>query len=112
MNQNPNTKKKNSFLMQGSILALAGIVTKLIGFVYRIPMTNLLGEQGNGIYSVAYGIYNIALTLSSYSLPLAVSKLVSARFAKREYRNAWRIFQDALLFALIAGSTFFPTCVS
>lgn len=104
MNQNPNTKKKNSFLMQGSILALAGIVTKLIGFVYRIPMTNLLGEQGNGIYSVAYGIYNIALTLSSYSLPLAVSKLVSARFAKREYRNAWRIFQDALLFALIAGS--------
>ncbi len=97
-------QKKNSFLVQGSILALAGIVTKLIGFVYRVPMTNLLGEQGNGIYSVAFGIYNIALTLSSYSLPLAVSKLVSARFAKKEYRNAWRIFQDALLFAFVAGS--------
>ncbi|NLL80013.1 MAG: polysaccharide biosynthesis protein [Clostridiales bacterium] len=105
MNQNVSSKKKNSFLMQGSILALAGIITKLIGFIYRVPMSNLLGEQGNGIYSVAFGIYNIALTLSSYSLPLAVSKLVSARLAKKEYKNAWRIFQDALLFALVAGMT-------
>lgn len=97
-------KKKNSFLMQGSILAAAGIITKLIGFLYRIPMNNLLGDQGNGIYSVAFGIYNIALTLSSYSLPLAVSKLVSARLAKKEYKNAYRIFLDALLFALAAGT--------
>lgn len=104
MNQNTNTKKKNSFIMQGGILALAGIVTKLIGFIYRIPMSNLLGEQGNGIYSVAFGIYNIALTLSSYSLPLAVSKLVAARFAKKEYQNAWHIFIDALVFALVAGT--------
>ncbi|MBO5291728.1 MAG: polysaccharide biosynthesis protein [Lachnospiraceae bacterium] len=104
MSQNTMTKRKNSFLMQGSILALAGIVTKFIGFIYRIPMTNLLGDQGNGIYSVAFGIYNIALTLSSYSLPLAVSKLVSARLAKREYHNAWRIFQDALIFAVLAGT--------
>ena len=67
-------------------------------------MANLLGDQGNGIDSVAFGIYNIALTLSSYSLPLAVSKLVSYRVATKEYRNARRVFRDAILFALIVGT--------
>ncbi len=96
-------KRRNSLIIQGSILALAGIVTKIIGFIYRIPMANMLGEQGNGIYSVSFGIYNVALTLSSYSLPLAVSKLVSARLAKNEPRNAFVLFRRALLFAVIAG---------
>lgn len=95
---------RNTLFVQGTILAAAGIITKIIGFVYRIPMANILGNQGNGIYSVSFGIYNIALTLSSYSLPLAVSKLVSARLARREYRNSYRIMTRALIFALIVGS--------
>lgn len=99
-----NVKKTtDSLIVQGSILALAGIITKIIGFVYRIPMANLLGEQGNGIYSVAFGIYNVALTLSSYSLPLAISKLVSARLAENKTQNAIAVIKRALLFALIAG---------
>ncbi len=100
-------KKRNSMIVQGTILALAGIVTKIIGFIYRIPMANMLGEQGNGIYSVAFGIYNVALTLSSYSLPLAVSKLISARLAKNEEKNTYVLFKRALLFALIAGASAF-----
>ncbi len=96
-------KKNNSLLVQGSILALAGILTKIIGFIYRIPMANLLGEQGNGIYSVSFGIYNVALTLSSYSLPLALSKLISTRLAKGEKKNSYILFKRALLFATIAG---------
>ena len=95
---------KKNLLMQGSILAMAGIITRLIGLIYRIPMANMLGEEGNGIYSVAFGIYNITLTLSSYSLPLAVSKLVSQRCSNREYRNAFHIFRNALLFSLISGT--------
>lgn len=58
--------KKASLIIQGSILASAGLISKLIGFFYRLQITNILGEQGNGIYSVAFGIYSIALTLSSY----------------------------------------------
>lgn len=95
---------KKNLLLQGSILAMAGIITRLIGLFYRIPMANMLGEEGNGIYSVAFGIYNITLTLSSYSLPLAVSKLVSQRCANREFRNAFHVFRNALLFALISGT--------
>ena len=97
-------ERKNTLFLQGTILACAGILTKIIGFVYRIPMANFLGDQGNGIYSVAFGIYNIALTLSSYSLPLAVSKLVSYRTAKNEHKNARRVFRDSLVFAVIVGA--------
>ena len=95
---------KNTLLLQGSILAAAGIFTKLIGFLYRIPMANLLGNQGNGVYSVAFGIYTVTLTLSSMSLPTAVSKVVSARLARGEDRNAARVLAVALLFALAMGA--------
>lgn len=97
-------KKNNSFLIQGVILAVAGIITRLIGIAYRIPVTNILGEEGQGYYGSAFSIYNIALLLTSYSLPLAVSKLVSARMAKGEKKNAFRIFKGALFFALVVGS--------
>lgn len=100
-------KKNNSLIVQGAILALAGIITKIIGFIYRIPMANMLGEEGNGIYSVAFGIYNVALTLSSYSLPLALSKLMSERLAKKSSKNAYLLFKRAFVFALIAGTCAF-----
>ncbi len=95
---------KKSLVVQGSILAIAGLITKVIGFIYRIPMANIMGNTGNGLYSVAFGIYNIALTLSSYSMPLAVSKLMSARLAKGQYKNAYRLFRCAMIFAIITGA--------
>lgn len=97
-------KKNNSFLMQGMILAAAGIITRIIGIAYRIPVTNILGTEGQGFYAAAFSIYNIALLLTSYSLPLAVSKLISARVSKGERKNAMRIFKGALWFAFIVGS--------
>ena len=77
-------EKKNTFLLHGGILALAGIIVRVIGMLYRIPLINIIGSEGNGIYSVAFNIYNIMLVLSSYGLPMAVSKLTSARFPKKE----------------------------
>lgn len=99
--------KKNGtgFLIQGSILAMASIISRIIGLVYRLPMTNIIGDTGNNYYSCAFEIYNIMLIISSYSLPLAVSKLVSAKVAKGERRQAYQIFKGALLFACIAGFT-------
>ena len=96
-------KKTNDFLKQGSILAVAGILCRVIGLIYRIPMANILGEEGNGIYGVAFNLYNLMLLLSSYSLPLAVSKLVATKNVKKEYRNAYQIFKNAMYFALASG---------
>lgn len=96
-------KGTNDFLKQGTLLAAASIIVRMIGLVYRIPMANTLGEEGNGIYNVAFNIYSLALIISSYSLPLAVSKMVAARTARKEYKNAYRYFTAALKFATVSG---------
>ena len=98
-------KSGKNFMVQGSILAIAGVITKIIGAVYRVPLVNILGDTGMGYYGVAFQIYAIVLTLTSYSLPLAVSKLISARVATKEYRNAMRVFRGALTFAFVVGGT-------
>ena len=66
-----------SFIMQGSILAIASIVSRIVGLLYRVPLTATIGDSGNGYYAAAYEIYNIILLISSYSIPLAVSLLAS-----------------------------------
>ena len=105
MESNRQKKKKESnFVVQGSILAVASIVVRIIGIAYRIPMINIIGDEGMGYYGTAFNVYNIALLLSSYSLPLAVSKMVSARLAGKQYRNAARILRAALCYATIVGA--------
>lgn len=96
-------KKTNDILKQGTILAMASILVRMIGLLYRIPLGNLLEEDGNGIYSVAFTIYSLALIISSYGLPLAVSKMVAAKNVKGEYKNAHKIFVNSLLFATVIG---------
>lgn len=100
--------KKNSgagnALVQGSILAIASIISRVIGLIYRIPMGNILGDLGNGYYATAFEIYNIMLIISSYSLPLAVSKMVSAQMAKKKRKESYQILKCALIFATISGT--------
>lgn len=97
-----DTLKKN-VIVQGSILAMASIIVRVIGLFYRIPLTRILGDTGMGYYGYAYEIYNLVLILSSYSLPLSVSKLVSARIVKKEYKNCFRVFKFSLAFGAFVG---------
>lgn len=96
--------KSSNFIVQGGILAIAGIISRIIGFVYRIPLQNTIGDAGMGYYAAAFQIYSIMLIISSYSLPVAVSKLVAAKVAKGQYKNARRLFKGSLLFATFTGS--------
>jgi len=98
-----SARKSNHFLVQGSILAAASLIVRMIGLVYRIPMTNIIGDEGMGYYGNAFEIYNIALILSSYSLPIAVSKLVATRSSNKEYKNSYRTFLCAMSFAIVVG---------
>lgn len=98
-----SSKRDSNFLVQGSILAAASIISRIIGLLYRLPMTEIIGDTGNNYYSCAFEIYNIMLIISSYSLPLAVSKLVSAQMAKGNRRQAYQVFKGAMLFAIVAG---------
>ena len=102
--------KRDNFLVQGTILAAASIIVRLIGLLYRVPLTGIIGNEGNGIYSAAYSIYTILLLISSYSLPLAVSKFVSKAVAKSQYTNAYFYFKCSLGFAVTVGAVVGGLC--
>ena len=95
--------KKDGFILQAGILAAAGIVVRIIGILYRSPLVAIIGDEGNGYYNTAYTIYTIILLVSSYSIPSAVSKVIAARLAKGEYRNAHKIFMGAFFYVIIVG---------
>ena len=101
---NKSNNKGTNFLVQGSILAIASIISRVIGLIYRIPMTNIIGDLGNNYYGCAFDIYNVMLIISSYSLPLAVAKLVSEQMANGRRKMAYQVFKCAMLFAVIAGA--------
>lgn len=99
-------KRSNSFVKQGSILAFATIFVRIIGVIYRIPMNNILGKTGNAYYSNAYHIYSLVLILSSFGLPVAVSKLVSFQASRRKFTNVKRIMLSSMVVAFISGGFF------
>lgn len=103
MNSSKQKKKGSNLAVQGAILAFAGIIVRLIGFAYKIPLVNTIGDVGMGCYNKAFSIYSFALVISSYGFPAGVSKLVSARMAVKKYKEAHKIFISALVLALIIG---------
>lgn len=98
-------KKKDGFILQAGILATAGIFCRIIGILYRSPLTSIIGDEGNGYYSSAYNFYVIILLVSSYSIPSAISKVIAGKLALKEYKNAYRVFRCALLYVIVVGGT-------
>ena len=99
-------KKGGSFIKQAAILAAASMIVRFIGFLYRVPMTAIIGDSGNAIYSAGYQVYNFLLILSSAGLPAAIGKMVSERLALKQYRNAHRVFKVSLAFSSAMGLFF------
>ena len=97
------SSSKTNFLAQGTILVIASFVAKAIGMIYRIPLTHILGDDGNGYYSTANEIYTIILMISSFSLPLAVSRLVAEREYAGEVKNSYKVLICSLRFAAVTG---------
>ncbi len=94
---------RKNFIVQGSLLAAAGIICRIIGLLYKIPLLGIIGEDGMGVFNTAYSIYSIVLLISSYSLPMAVSKLLSARLGVKAFQNARFTFQISLAFGFVLG---------
>lgn len=95
---------EKNVLAQASILMAAGILVRIIGVLYRSPVTSIIGDEGNGYYSIAYNIYAMVLLISSYSIPMAVSKVVSGKLALKQYKEAHKVFRCALIYVLIVGA--------
>lgn len=102
-NGSSNGGSKNSFILQAGILAAAGIISRIIGLLYRSPLQRVIGDLGMGYYSSAYNYYTIILLISSYSIPSAISKVIAQKLAEKEFRNAHRLFHCALFYVLAVG---------
>ena len=89
-----NTQK--SIVSGMTVLSLVGLICKIVGALYRIPLAWLIGDEGMGTYQLVFPTYNMLLTISSAGLPVAISRMVSFSLAKDDPRNAKRIFKMAL----------------
>ena len=98
-----DNRRSSGVLVQAGILAMASMIVRVIGLLYRAPLTAIIGDEGNGYYGTAYNIYTIILMVSSYSMPSAISKLMAQKLAVGEYRNANRVFRCALAYGVLVG---------
>lgn len=96
-------KIKGGFVMQAGILALAGIIVRIIGLLYKSPLNSIIGDLGAGYYSTAYNVYTIILLISSYSIPSAIAKVISQKLALSQYKNAQKLFNGALIYVAVVG---------
>ncbi len=95
--------KENSLVKNASVLMIASIVSRIIGLMYRRPLGEIVGSVGMGYYGFASNLYTTLLLISSFSIPMATSKIVSEKLALRQYKNADKIFRGAMIYALIVG---------
>ena len=96
--------KKSTFFGGVATLATGVVIVKLIGALYKIPLANILGEEGNSYFTTAYNIYNVFLTISTAGLPVALSKAVSEANALGRYNQVDRVFKVALGTFLALGT--------
>ena len=81
---------KKTLVTSAAVLAAAGLIVKILGAFFRIPLTNWIGAVGMANYAPAYAIYSVLLVVSTAGLPVATSKMVSERCALGQYREAER----------------------
>ncbi|MBE6618159.1 MAG: polysaccharide biosynthesis protein [Ruminococcaceae bacterium] len=96
-----NTSKKKKGLLSGALaLAMAGLAVKVIGLIYKIPLTNLIKSEGMGYFNSAYTIYTFFYMVSTAGLPVAISLLISSARSVGNRPRVKKIF-------LVSGVTFF-----
>jgi stage V sporulation protein B len=101
------SKSENTFFGGAAILAAGIVIVKLIGALFKIPVGNILGDEGFGHFNNAYTIYNLLLMVSTAGLPVALSKTISEADALNRKNQVRRIFDVALVSFVILGAISF-----
>ncbi len=105
-----NTNSKNKSFIGGTlILGIAGLVIKIMGAAFRIPLGNIIGAEGMGYYQKAYPIYNLFLTLAIAGIPTAIARMVSERTAVNRPKAAYKVFRSS--FYLLLGTGIVTSCL-
>lgn len=96
----------HSFVKGALILTAAGLSVRLLGAGLRIFLAAVMGDEGIGLYQMAYPIYTTLLAVSTAGIPIAVSKLVAENLAQGDYRGGYRVFKTAFLILTLLGAFF------
>lgn len=98
--------KKQSFILSAFLLAVSGVICKVLGAIYKIPLTNILGSQGMGIYYLIFPVYAFLLSVSSSSFTTAISRQISNLVSQKKHFLAYKTFKASsiLLTCLGAGA--------
>ncbi len=94
---------RQSFVRGAAILTLAGMSVRIVGAFFRIVLAMLIGDEGVGLFQMAYPVYSTLLAVSTAGIPIAISKLVAENLAAGDYRGASRIFRVALSILTVSG---------
>ena len=97
------SNKQRNFVKGAAILGGLGLVSKLIGAVYTIATTNIVGTHGMSYYTTAFPVYTFLLAISSAGLPVAISKMVAERVTLHDYNAAHMVFRTAMKAMVIIG---------
>lgn len=103
-------KSTNKVVKGAAVIGIAGIIVKIMGGFFRIPLTNWIGDEGMSYYGFAYNIYGALLVLATAGFPVAISRLVSESIAKNEYKNAHKIFVTSMKIMVTLGIIFSGVC--
>ncbi|MCL2110760.1 MAG: polysaccharide biosynthesis protein [Clostridiales bacterium] len=98
---------KRTFMYGAAILSAAGILIKILGAVFRIPLGNLIGDEGMGYYNAVYPIYTLLVVIATTGIPIAVSRLVAEHYVDDDPGGANRVFKTALGLMCVIGVGFF-----
>lgn len=94
---------KKTFLRGAAVLGIAGLLVQAMGAIFRIPLGNIIGDEGMGYYQTAYPIYVFLLVFSTNGAPAAISKMTSERVALGRYSEAHRVFKLSFILMFILG---------
>lgn len=94
---------KKTFLRGAAVLGVAGLLVQVMGAIFRIPLGNIIGDEGMGYYQTAYPIYVFLLVFSTNGAPAAISKMTSERVALGCHSEAHRVFKLSFILMFILG---------
>ena len=97
------TERQRSLIGGISVLGAAGIICKVVGVLYRIPLSHIIGTDGLGLYQQVMPAYNLLLAITSAGIPVAISRMVSHYITMGEPGNARRVFKTALKLLTVLG---------
>ncbi len=105
-----NESSSRKVIKGAAIIGVSGVIVKILGACFRIPLTNWIGADGMSYYGYAYQIYGTLVILATAGVPVAISRLAAENIGLRQYKNAHRIFHVSLIMMAVLGLILFSIC--